>query len=240
MRITEATLNEFQGACLIVGTGPSMRVFPKDVLNDYDNVIALNQAWRYFGRSGPPYAITVHPELVLQYEDEVARRRLPASTKWFVKKKPPMDGLKLDDPRYYVFDTSPDPQTVVAQPADTLYIGHGVQQTAIDLAVRMGFKTIFLVGCDMTSLGGDHHAHEQHVRFHGLDPGAVYAEYRRFTAKIRRLVEKHHGVHVLTLTPFVGCDHAAEDYVRRCDEQGLNALPAPTDTSAYKRDRTDP
>lgn len=219
----------------VVGSGPSMRLFPIEVLRG-QVTIALNQAWRYFPRTGPlafgpTYTLTVHPELDLDYRNEGA----PVATTWVVKKKPPLAHLTLDDPDRYVFHTSPEWSTIRDQPPDTLFIGRGVQQTALDLAVRMDASAVILVGVDMTDLGGEHHGHDQHVRFHGLEPAAVYAEYRDWTAKARRVIRDEFAIPVLTLNPFLGAGHAEEDYARLKAERGLGDLPAPADTSPYMR-----
>src|SRR4051812_7607896 len=104
-----------------------MRVFPlRAIKGAY--VIALNQAWKYFKDPDfqPKLAVTVHPELYQEWA------KLPAvgphrRTQWAVKRKPPMGDLDPDHPEIYVFKTSPDPDTVVARPDDTLHIGEGVQ-----------------------------------------------------------------------------------------------------------------
>ena len=215
----------------ICGTGPSMRVFPIDYLRD-KVTIGLNQFWRYLM---PTYNITVHPELLQEcYRDA---KKMPSQ--WIVKKKPPMHELSLDDDRFYVFHTSDKYETVTERPADTLFIGRGVQQTAMDLAARMGASTIVLVGVDMTDLGGEHHGHDQHVRFHGLRPADVYMEYRMFTAEVRRRLREAFDVKVLTLSPLLGANAGTEDYLRLCKEHSLPRLPKPKDTSSYKRKKAD-
>ncbi len=215
----------------ICGTGPSMRVFPIDFLRD-KLTIGLNQFWRYLM---PTYNITVHPELL----QECYRESPKPSSPWVVKKKPPMHDLSLDDDRFYVFHTSDKFDTVVDRPADTLFIGRGVQQTAMDLAARMGASTIILVGVDMTDLGGEHHGHDQHVRFHGLQPADVYMEYRKFTAEIRWRLREKFNVQVLTLSPLLGANAGTEDYLRLCKEHELPRLPKPKDTSSYSRKKAD-
>ncbi len=217
----------------ICGTGPSMRVFPIELLK-HKITIGLNQFWRYLQ---PTYSLTVHPELLVEYEREIPLSK--RATRWIVKRKPPLEMLTLDDDRYHVFHTSDKFETVVNRPDDTLFIGRGVQQTAMDLASRLGAKVIYLVGIDMGDLGGDHHGHDQHVRFHGLPAADVYREYRHFTATVRNLLRVHHGTLTATLSPLLGATAATEDYLRLCKEYALPKLPTPKDTSAYKRNATD-
>lgn len=243
MRIHDPRLEaKFAGRdVFIVGTGPSMRVFPPAWLASR-TTIALNQAWRYWeGRAeAPTLALTVHPELIADYDR--AFRAAPGTVPdllWATKPKPPLAGLQLDDLRHIVFRTSAAFRTLVDRPADTLFLGRGIQQTALDLAARLGAATITLVGVDMTNLGGAHHGHAQHVQFHGLPPHAVYAEYRAWTRKARDLITATWGIPVCTLSPFLGVDDAEEDYAHLCRVAGLAPLPTPTDISTYTRKRTD-
>jgi len=224
------TLKGNNTIAFVVGTGPSMRCFPADCLKGAF-VVGLNQAWRYVRAN---LMLTVHPELY----QEFAKRPEPHSVDpvpWVIKKKAPMADLSLDDPTHYIFNTSHEIKTVWEQPADTLYLGEGIQCTAIDLLARMGAKTVILVGCDMTSLGGDYHGHDQHVRWLGRRPADQYALYRKTTAKVRSVVRDKLGVDVLTLTPFVGLAHVEEDYQRLRSELGLKPLSKPKDVSPYLR-----
>lgn len=227
MRIAEL-YNKHEGQDIyIVGTGPSMRVFPLDFLQN-KITIGLNQAWRYRPLT---YSITVHPELLKLYNKTRARN----PTQWIVKKKQPMGHLKYDDLDYYVFITEQNNYELFYTPKEhTLFIGHGVQQTAMHMALLMGAKNIFLVGVDMTDLAGEHHGHDQHVKFHGLAPVDVYAEYRCATAKVRNILLQG-GIHTFTVSPFLGAVHGDEDYKRLLAELKLPPLPPPEDTSTYSR-----
>ena len=219
----------------IVGTGPSARLIPKDMLGGRVS-IGLNQAYKNFKVT---YSITVHPELEVEYRD-VFKDNPAVETQWIVKQKAPTN-LPFDDPTRYVFKTSPEWSGFLGKDKNTLFIGRGVQQTAIDMACRMGARAIFLIGVDMADLGGDHHSHNQHVRFHGLNPQDVYAEYREWTYVARKLAREKAKIPVLSLSPLLGCGGPVHDadYVRLRGELGLDKLPKPKDTSGYKRSKTD-
>lgn len=212
----------------VIGTGPSLRCLD---LSYFANkpTIGLNQAWKHLPAT---YSVTVHPELVLEYEQaKKTWLTQPAKqTQWVVKKKPPMADLTLDDKRYHVFGTSYDLDAVRKWPTDTLYLGEGVQTTAMDLACRMGAATIVLVGCDAACLGGDYHAHDQHVRWVGRKPADQYKMYRDSAAEVRTVLREK-GVQVMTLGPFIGADAAAEDYARLRAELKLDPMPEPADIS---------
>ncbi len=211
----------------VVGTGASMRVFPLAALAGR-TTIGLNQAHKY----GPmTYSITVHPELVQEYES-IGR---PTPTQWIVKRKPPMADLSLDDPRYYVFETDPGRHQITGFEGDKLYLAHGIHHTAMSLAAKMGARAIFLVGCDMTSLDGEHHGHDQHVRFHGMKPRDVYHEYQAEAAVTRRYIREALDIPIVSVTPFLGLADIEEDYRTLKRELQLAPLPPPPDTSGYIR-----
>lgn len=214
----------------VVGTGPSARLFPFDLLRQQVS-IGLNQAWRYWPHT---YSITVHTELVEEYLREAPADQV---TQWIIKRKAPFL-REFDDPGYYVFQTRQGDLTTIQtdDSPDALYLGRGIQQTAMHMAAIMGASAIYLIGVDMCDLGGDHHGHDQHVRFHGLPPADVYAEYREHTAQVRRKIEQEYGIPTLSLSPLLGTGHAEEDYRRLLHERGMKPLPTPTDTSPYLRD----
>lgn len=213
----------------VLGTGPSMRYFPMKALQGAF-VVGLNQAWKYHPCK---LMLTAHPELYQEWAASEAAKTAPL--KWVIKKKAPMADLELDDPVHYVYHTSPDLLTVKNQTEDTLYLGEGIQCTAIDLLVRMGAGTVILVGCDMSSVAGEFHGHDQHVRWLGQTPDEQYALYRKTTARVRSVVRDAFGVSVLTMTPFIGLNGAAEDSHRLRSELNLIPLPKPKDISPYTR-----
>lgn len=231
----------------IIGTGPSMRVFPHEIYRE-KITIGLNQAYRY----GVPltFSVTVHPELIIGNKDTPEHYfNYPhdVQTRWVVKKKPPMENLDFDNPRYYVFNTVQDDFSLIGKRVpDTLFVGRGVQQTAMHLAACMGAKTVVLVGVDMCALQAldakghllnyqEHHGHAQHVRFHGWQPDDTYREYREYTAKARQVLFEALDITVLTLSPFLGLRNVDEDWARLHRERGLKPQPKAKDTSPYTR-----
>lgn len=222
--------NSVDRTVYIIGTGASLRCMPLDFFCG-KLTLGLNQAWRHLPTT---FSITAHPELLDDYEKAAATSGFKNRTQWIVKKKPPRAHLELNDPNFYVFGTSTDLAAVRERPADTLYLGEGIQTTAMDLAARMGARTVVLVGCDAKKLRGDYHAHDQHVRWLGVKPEQQYALYRKNTAQVRTVLRTL-GVAVISLSPFIGIDAGEEDYNRLCSELKLSPLPPPKDTSPYKR-----
>ena len=240
----------------IVGTGPSQRMFPLEFLAD-KTTIGLNQAWKYLPTT---YSITVHPEHV--YDWNIADDSKNA-TQWIVtslkkrsavRYKPiPTDDAPDRKKRIEVWYSAQHCEHFVFDPVygaaamenpailetggsnNQIYQAHGVHNSAMWCAARMGAKFVVLVGCDMTDLGSEHHAHEQHVRWCGADPAKAYREYRFDAADTRRVLRARAGVRVMTMTPFLGCGHADEDFRRQKKERSLPDLPEPEDISPYRR-----
>ena len=233
MRIS-GLFNKHPGSDIyIVGTGPTARLLPRNFF-DKRICIGLNQAYKLFKLT---YTITVHPELEVEYRDIMSRHpKTTNKTQWIVKRKPPTV-LSFDDATRYVFSTSYDWKDFICKESDILFLGRGVQQTAIDMAARMGAKTIILVGVDMASVGGDHHSHDQHVQFHSVPANDVYKEYRLWTYKARKLARDKANINVLSLSPLLGCggDVHEQDYAQYLKELGLSKLPEPEDVSKYDR-----
>lgn len=217
----------------VVGTGPSARLLPTTFF-DGRIAIGLNQAYKSFNLT---YSITVHPELEIEYRELLAAGKLATvKTQWIVKRKAP-SYLRLHDATRYVFNTSYSWNEFAERSQDTLFLGKSVCPTAIDMAIRMGARNVILVGVDMAEMGGDHHATNQHVQFHGLPAADVYTEYRLWAYKARKLAREKAQVNVLSLTPLLGCggDIHQQDYVKLREELRLEKLPEPLDISKYDR-----
>ena len=243
---------------VIVGTGPSLRVAELWGRAGYRSVddpfygmtkIGLNRAWRY---AQCDLMLTAHPELYLEWceeRDRLGMEKKPfersladkqfMATQWVVKgKKAPMPDLDLDDPHTYVYKTSEDWNHFIKPPEDTLFLGRGIHQTGMQLAYLMGARRIWMLGVDMTVLGGEHHAGHEHVQYHGLAPQEVMSEYYVWAQKARDLLLKA-GVRVWTASPFLGLGNANTEYNHLKKALGLSDLPSPKDVSKYTRKKAD-
>lgn len=232
MRISGLTEKHRGQELYIVGTGPSLRVFPVSFLAD-KLTLGLNEAWRYAPLT---YSLTLTPKLVNDYAALPSSRQ--HQTTWITPAKAPLASLSLDDDRYYVFHGHDCVEDIVKQVPNLLFVSEaGVLVTALDLAARMEVKTIYLVGCDLNEVGGDHHGHDQPVRFLGKNPADVYRQTRYAVSGMRFIVREKFGIPVLSLSPLLGSGAATEDYLRLCDEHQLPKLPKPVDISPLSRKR---
>ena len=238
MRVAELFDTHVGEDIYVVGTGPSMRYFPASFFEGRVT-IGLNQAWKYAPLT---YSVTVHPELVVEYSRLGGRHVHP--TTWVIKAHKAPLNLSENDKRWYVFKSAGHrghEERFMRTRHNFLYVGRGIQTAGICLAANMGARSVILVGCDMGVLNGAHHGHDQHVRYCGLDPDDVYAEMRRSTDHLRRIVRDELGIPILTLHPFIGLTAASiEEDVARLDAQlGYEPLPAPEEKDHKARIKTD-
>lgn len=223
----------------VVGSGPSLRYYHPEFFRGRIT-IGLNRAYCTIQ---PTYTITAHPDLFAEYLSIPEGKRVPTS--WIVKAfKPPLR-LTFEDPRCYVFRAGAPHdghqlRFLREQCKDEyLYQGRGIHQTAMNLAAHMGARTIFLVGCDMCALTDEHHASDQPTKFLGLPPERVYKEYRLFTDHVRQVLRDELGIHVVSLSPFLGLNSVEEDSARLRTQLRLRPLPPAKDVSTYQRSGID-
>jgi hypothetical protein len=217
----------------VVGTGPTARLFPARFF-DGRKVIGLNAAYRF---CQPDISVTIHPDEALM---PAIREKRNAGRMWLTKPKgaTTLEVLKNLPVACHVISTTESLQSIGVVDAP-FFVGRGIHQTGIDLAIRMGARAIFLAGIDMGSLGGDHHGCHHHVRFHGLPAEDAYKEYREWMAAVRAHVRRKYGIPIMSVSPLLGVC-LEEDYARLTAELKLAKLPKPKDTSGYRRASTDP
>jgi hypothetical protein len=216
----------------IVGTGPSMRVFPLDFLSG-KITIGLNQAFKFFQ---PIYSITVHPYLI-PYDHTTW------NCKWLTKVKPTCEGwlkhvAKGNRKHFYLYennDKAEDFSYFHNGNSYKLFVGRGIQTGAIHIAALMGAKNCILVGCDCCQLDFEHHALDQHTEFHGHPDFEIYQEYYYYTVKCRELALQKFSMRVLSLTPFIGLPLYEKDYEHQKQFLKLEKLPPPKDIERAKR-----
>jgi hypothetical protein len=223
----------------VIGTGPSLRVFPTGFLDDRIT-IGLNFAWEMVRLR---YAMTIHPDL---HVPEFLPGREPQPEVTWIIKREKMHGMAEEHTRYaeenfYSFRTDGRENTMtdgqsdsgrftewVERPTgDFLYLWRSISQPAVNLAANMGAKNIILVGCDGAALGGSHHSHTQHTRWLGAEPDKRYHDYYEAMAEVRTALRVR-GVNLVSMTPFLTLATHEEDFLRLCEE-----LEAPTKVETY-------
>ena len=243
----------------VVGTGTSLRVFPKEFLAGRIT-IGLNMAWKMVDVQ---YGMTIHPELNIPEFMPAAPPR-PGIT-WITKVEK-LDRLNKEQIRfakehYYFFRTDGRENTMTNGLSDSgrfpewvahpngpyLYIWTSIAQPAVNLAANMGARNIVLVGCDNASLMGNHHSHSQHTRWLGAEPDDRYRDYFDGLAEVRTALRSR-GVNLVSLTPFLSLGPHERDFTRLCDElevpqvveagadiTSIHQQPQPTSAARAKR-----
>lgn len=218
----------------VVGTGASLRVFPKEFFRGRI-VVGLNMAWKMVPVT---YAITIHPDLNVPefFEGEETRPDL----RWIValrkaKEELTPDQFKFAEETFYFFEYHGRKNTqFYPEPSDSgriiewiqeptgnyLYNWSSISQAGVNLAANLGAANIILVGCDNCSLTGNHHSHQQHTRWKGADPDYRYRQYREGLIEVRAALRKR-GVRLVSLTPFMGLNSAEAEFGPLCDEFGV-------------------
>lgn len=214
----------------IIGTGPSLRLYPLKFFND-KYTIGLNQAYKLLENT---YNLTIHPYLIPVDSTKWTRGSL-----WITKEKP-------HDPKYgehkaagnykqFVLFNNRDTFSTFSQGAaqNELYVGRGIQTGAIHLACMLGAKYIILVGCDFSSINGEHHCIDQHTELHGFRSNVVYDEYYYYTDKCRRLAKEYWDAEVFSMSPTLG--YQPQDYHRLHQLKELKYLQQPKDVEYVPR-----
>ena len=228
--------NKHQGETIyILGTGPSVRCYP-DLKRIFYNqtVIGLNEAYKHYLCT---YNITIHPNLIPDKYPGAS----PGIAKWIIKPKSKYHYVETEDVMFYIFQNNTDVYdfSYITKVKGRLYVGRGIQTGAMVLAAQMGASLIVLIGCDFAQLGPDHHGHQTHIEFHGLDSQEVYQEYYHNSAIVRSKLRDIYKTEIVSLQPFLGLGHQDEDYRRLCCELDLPCLPPVKDKSTYQREKPD-
>ncbi len=210
----------------ILGTGTSARVFPLGFL-DNKITIGLNLAWQI---RPVTYCITMRPDLNIP---EIINWPQKINTTWITKReKLQVEQKPYGDENFYYFETKGQkntaadgepsnqgrmPQWVEKPSGEFLYLWSSISQSAINLAANMGAKNIFLVGCDNSAIGGNHHAQKQHTFWKGASPEHRYHQYYEGLVEVRRALRKR-DINLISMTPFVGLSFLDEDLQELCSE----------------------
>jgi SAM-dependent methyltransferase len=228
----------------VVGTGSSVRVFPLSFLEG-KITIGLNMAWKL---APVTYGVTIHPDLnVPEFMPGEAPR---PEIIWITKRRKAKAVLKRTqfaqaDRRFYSFEADGQPNTQpphqpndagrildwVRRPhGDYLYQWSSISQTAANLAANMGAKNVILVGCDNCALLENHHAHDQHTRWKGVDPQDRYRQYHEGLSEVR-LALRERGVNLISMTPFLSLLDPEAEFRHLCAELDAPTFVANVDAS---------
>lgn len=216
----------------IVGTGPTLRLFPTEFLNQY-YTIGLNEAYKHYKCD---VNLTIHPELIPLYPKRIGD--------WVTKEKGEFKKDVCINGSVYWFENNKDVKDfeyIKPEYKNKLYVGRGIHTGAMCLAAKLGFKYAIMVGCDMGHFGANqHHAHDAPVQFHGLPANIVYNEYYFNAAILRKKLRELYGIEFLSLSPCLAPEiHGKVDFYELASEKRSTHLPNPKDISTYNRDKPD-
>ncbi|MEX0758593.1 MAG: hypothetical protein WD100_03335 [Tistlia sp.] len=148
----------------IVGTGPSINVFPMDFLED-KICLSLNDAYKAHP-AVTPMALMHHQlyahkgrSITAPYHENLKGIRYPIVK---ASGRNRAEVADWDHPFFYYFDWSHEIDDIWTQTKDTdelIYMREGCSlHAALQIAWIAGASTIFTIGCDSRTLGGKHYA----------------------------------------------------------------------------------
>ena len=200
----------------IIGTGPSMRVFPLDYLRG-KTCILLNDAHMHLDNIGPiafsnnkrflrdcklPIQI-VKSRLKFDPHPERDDNHVPWNNPnlyCFSYRQREIKGIATGD-KWDHFDTKAlwtEPDHYWNTP------GGNVSIFAIQFALLAGFSEIHLVGCDCIDLNGYAYMKKQPGHGHKRRTRHDYDSYRKGTHRMIREARERFGVPIVQVNPFVG------------------------------------
>lgn len=216
MRISDlyAPHGPFVGADLwIVGTGPSMSVFPLDYLRD-KTCLLLNDAQRWFPGLGPiamANSLKFLKLCALPYQLVKGRLKFEPGAAERTDNHCPWDS-----PRYYVYSYREPPWDTVSHHDEATLFQEpdfywspkqgSISAFAMQFAIWAGVRSIHLVGCDCCALNGQDYASQKPKR-----PGVRHV-YPQYAVGILRMMQecRKRGIPVVQVNPFAGIGDEAQ------------------------------
>lgn len=205
MRVSEL-YGRFTGKdCWIVGTGPSLNVFPREILIG-KTCILLNDAQSHLPNLGPiAFANNVKQLKGCELPYQIVKGRL----RFDPNPERTDNHVRWDNEKYHVFSyreppwdnvSHHDESRIFAEPDFYWAPNKGsVSAFAVQFAILAGFKTIHLVGCDCNSLGGQEYVN-------GKEAGAMRRKYEAYQYGLLRMHYEavKRGVSMVSVQPFFG------------------------------------
>lgn len=135
--------------CFIIGNGPSLTTNDLNYLKN-EITFAFNRIYYVFDRTEwrPTYYFSEDDKTIFKSKDEINNLRI--EKKFFPVNFPRDYNIHFEDSNYYIFkfgDRNIEPKFSV-DIVRGIYWGNTVAYTAIQMAVYMGIKEIFLLGID--------------------------------------------------------------------------------------------
>lgn len=204
----------------IVGTGPSMSVFPVELLMG-NTCVLLNDAQKYFPKLGPvafSNNLKFLTDCTLPYQ--VVKARLKFENPLSASNNPEEDDnhVRWEDPRYYCFSYREPPWDKVSHHDETTlwkeecyyWAPHGgsVAHFAVQFAMWCGARSITLVGCDCAEIGPLKYVKskkQSKLSRHN------YIAYQYGLLRLSRDAHRR-GVPMVSLTPFFGLGWHIEQF----------------------------
>ena len=198
----------------IVGTGPTLNVFPLDFLQD-KICLSLNDAYKAHPAITP--MALMHHQLYAHSDNDPNSdyHENLKNIKYPIVKVSGRDRLEIadwDHPYFYYFDWMHGIENIWSQTKDTdylIYMRDGPSlHAALQIAWIVGASNVFTIGCDSCRLGGRHYANyeKNNIRDNDVPKRGVQRNYDAYvygTLVVQEFL-KRKGVNVVNLSPIIG------------------------------------
>ena len=212
----------------IVGTGPTLRVFPVDYLKG-KVCILLNNAHRILPGLGP-VAFSNHRAFLQKDNCQCPVQVVKGRLKYDPNPERTDNHVEWEDPKYHVFSYREPPWDNIShfddaslwrEPDFYWNTPHGsVSIFACQFALLAGATAIHLVGCDCCEFTGKNADHEKDgllkcASHKARGPKSMRHDYDAYARGLMRMVRegrKRFGVPIFTCSPFPGFGREQEQF----------------------------
>lgn len=191
--------------CFIVATGPSLKIEDLDTLvHNQEICISFNSIWRAFDKTKwrPQYYLAMDYRILRDYGDIMENQNIPYmfwgdTYKEYWDKAHAKKHLK----HHFVYEYSEKRLPKFSEDfARKSYMGSTVTYQAIQLAVYMGFKEIYLLGVDFSAYGNPD---KPYPHFHEEEPlrSISYGDRQNYLAyEMAKKYADEHNIHIYNST----------------------------------------
>ncbi len=202
--------------CFILGTGPSLSKLTDCQIDNLKNelIFGVNSFYKakIADHLNPTYYVlfdNLYWEEEMHFFEDVLNK--------FKSKKPIfltdyrarhiVENLGVASETMFLYNKKYPINTIDSELSKNMYIGQNVISTSILIAIKMGFKEIYLLGCDYNSFATtniEHCYNDADEKKYNTENLAFYLKFYALTTRIHYLIAKHatnKGVKIVNITP---------------------------------------
>ena len=201
--------------CFILGTGPSLSKLTENQIDNLKNqvIFGVNSFYKAeIANHLQPTYYALFDNLYWEdekhfFEDILAKFKLKKPI--FLtdyRAKSIVENLGVESDIMFLYNKKFPINKIDSKLTGNMYIGQNVISTAILIAINMGFKEIYLLGCDYNSFAttnAEHCYNDDDEKKYNTENLAFYLKFYALTTRIHYLIAKHainKGVKIVNIT----------------------------------------